>query len=395
MTVQPTAQAAADPIADTLGIPPDEARSRLLERVRRYVEHETPSGDETALTNLAGVIRRDLEAIGMSVDSLPAPGFGVNLLATLPAAANDAEPARSVVILTHIDTVHPKGTLLTQPFRVLEDRAEGPGGYDMKCGLSIAIEALSLLRESGRSPARTVRLLVTCDEEIGSHSSHEHIVSLAGEAAAVLVPEPAVGGGAVKTARKGVTTYELRTIGSAAHAGIEPGRAVSAITEMAHQIRAILELANHDVGTTINIGTISGGTASNVVAAAAHATIDVRSVEQEEARRVREALQGLQPYLPGARVEVQRTEERPPLERTPAVVAVYEHARGLAAGLGVELGEGASGGGSDGSIAAAAGAPTLDGLGPDGGGAHAADEHILLADLPFRVALWMRLLETL
>jgi glutamate carboxypeptidase len=391
-----TQDARKEPIAVALGIPADEARRRLLARVRRYVERETPSRDEPALRALAAELRADMVAIGASVECFDAPGNGTNLLAKWPGAGAEGEAdARPVAILAHIDTVHPRGTLARQPFRVLDDRAEGPGVYDMKGGLSIALEALALLHERGTPPRRPVHLLVTCDEEIGSHASHDAIVALARAAAAVLVPEPAVPGGAVKTARKGVTTFDLRAIGSAAHAGIEPGRAVSAIAELAHQISALLEFADHPRGTTINVGTVSGGTASNVVAAFAEASIDVRSVDATEERRVAAALAGLRPRLPGARVEVEMTEQRPPLERTPAVVALYEHARALARQLGVDLGEGASGGGSDGSIAAAAGAPTLDGLGADGGGAHANDEHILLADLPFRIALWVRLLQTL
>jgi glutamate carboxypeptidase len=378
-------------IEATLGMPAEEATRRMIERVRIYAEHETPSGDAAALGALARVVARDVESIGARVERHDAPGLGVNLLASFDGEV-DAAP---VVVLAHIDTVHAHGTLVRQPVRVHDGRIEGPGVYDMKCGLVLAIEALRRLHERGARPRRPVRLLVTCDEEIGSHSSHAHIARLAREAAAVLVPEPSVPGGAVKTARKGVTTYELRVTGRAAHAGTEPGRGASAIHELARQIETVLALADPPRGTTLNVGTIAGGTATNVVAASAAAGIDVRTVARDELRRVHEALERLRPQLDGTSVRVALTEERPPLERTEGVVRLYEHARALAAGLGVELAEGSSGGGSDGSIAAGAGAAVLDGLGADGGGAHAEDEHVLLADLPFRLALWQRLLETL
>jgi glutamate carboxypeptidase len=201
--------------------------------------------------------------------------------------------------------------------------------------------------------------------------------------------------GAIKTARKGVLTYRLRVEGRAAHAGIEPGTAVSAITELAHQILDILAIADHHRGTTLNVGVIEGGTAGNVVAGRASAEIDVRVVDASEAERVDAALRALAPHLAEARIELTRTESRPPLERTDAVVRLYEQARDLAAGLGVHVGEGASGGGSDGSLIASLGVPTLDGLGPRGGGAHAVTEHILVDDLPFRLAFIARLLEAL
>jgi glutamate carboxypeptidase len=375
-----------------LGLSSADATARVLERVRPYVEHETPSGDEAALNALSERIASELATLGARTRAEPAPGLGRNLLAEFDGTEPDAAP---VVVLAHIDTVHPKGTLETMPFHVGDAHAAGPGIYDMKTGLAVAVEAVRRLRETGRAPRRPLTLFITCDEEIGSHSARAGIERLAGLAHAVLVPEPCVPGGGVKTQRKGVATYELRVLGRAAHAGIEPGRAVSAITELANQIRAMLALADHELGTTINVGVIRGGTASNVVAAHAYAAIDVRLVTTDEGDRVHAALEALRPTLAGASLKLARTEYRPPLERSAGVVGLWEHARALAAGMGVELPEGASGGGSDGSLAAAAGAATLDGLGPDGGGAHAADEHILIADLPFRLALMTRLLETL
>jgi glutamate carboxypeptidase len=212
---------------------------------------------------------------------------------------------------------------------------------------------------------------------------------------AALVPEPSMPDGGVKTRRKGVSTYRLRVHGKAAHAGHDDPAPVSAITELTRQIDAILQLANRSRGTTINIGEIGGGTASNVVAAHAWAAIDLRFADPAESDRVDRAMHDLKPRIAGARLDVVRSENRPVLERTPAVAELYQHTRSLAAEFGVELGEGLSGGGSDGSIIASWGLPVLDGIGPRGAGAHSADEHILLSDLTFRLGLFTRLLETL
>lgn len=374
-----------------LGMSAAEAEALVLERAGRYVAHETPSRDVKRLVALSKLIETELRAAGADVRPVDAPGLGRNLVATIPGRA-DLEP---LVILGHIDTVHPLGTIETQPFRTVDGRAEGPGVYDMKTGVALCVEALTLLHARGSGPRRPVRMLVTCDEEIGSHSARPMIAESAKGAWAALVPEPSIPDGGIKTARKGVLTYRLRVEGRAAHAGIEPGAAVSAITELAHQILDVLAIADHPRGTTLNIGVVEGGTASNVVAGRASAEIDVRVVDASEAERVDAALRALTPHLDEARIELTRTESRPPLERTDAVVRLYEQAREIAAGLGVTIGEGASGGGSDGSLIAAHGVPALDGLGPRGGGAHAVTEHVIVADLPFRLAFIARLLEAL
>lgn len=375
-----------------IGLTAEEAAARVLARSRRYVEIETPSRYAAGIRELAALVAADLEDIGADVELMDVPDFGANLRARLPGTEPELPP---VVVLAHIDTVHPLGTLAERPLRIEGDRAYGPGIYDMKTGLALAVEALAVIHDRGARPRRPVELLVTCDEEIGSHSARPLIEEAAGRAAAVLVPEPCMPDSGVKTARKGVDTYRIEAHGRAAHAGIVGAAAVSAIGELIHALQAALDLAEPDRGTTVNVGTIAGGTASNVVAASAHALVDVRLAEPGEGERIHEALTGLAARHPEARVVATRIEDRPPLVRTPPVVALYEHTRRLAAELGVDLPEGASGGGSDGSIAAAAGAPTLDGLGAQGGGAHAVDEHIVLSDLPFRLALFVRLFETL
>ena len=379
-------------IEQVLGLPEATALERVLVRARRYVEHETPSFAAAGIAQLADAVASDLEAVGATVERIAVPGRGANLYARV-LGETELEP---VLILAHIDTVHPVGTLAQRGFRVEAGRAYGPGVYDMKSGLAVAVEALTLLDERGAMPRRPVELLITCDEEVGSHSAREAIAMHARRVRAVLVPEPCLPDGGVKTFRKGVATYAVEATGIAAHAGIDGDSAVSAITELVVALNIALGLADHARGTTVNIGEISGGTASNVVAARASAVIDVRIAEPPEGDRIHAALTGLRARNPRATLQVERSENRPALVRTPEVVALYEHARAIAGReLGVELGEGGTGGGSDGSLAHAAGAAVLDGLGPRGAGAHAVDEHILLEDLPFRLALMMRLLETL
>lgn len=371
---------------------PVAARQRVLERARGYVEHETPSGHEPGLIALAEQVEGELVAAGGAVERHDAPGRGRNLVAHFEGRETQAAP---LVVLAHIDTVHPIGTLAQRPFAVRDGRATGPGLYDMKCGLALVVEALTIRHEHRQAPRRPVALLVTCDEEVGSHSARPLIEQYARQAGAVLVPEPCLPDGGAKTARKGVATYRLRATGHAGHAGLDPGTTVSAISELIDQCQAASALARPELGTTVNIGIIGGGIATNVVAGEAWAGIDVRLAVPEEGERVHAALLNLQPRRAGAAVQVVRSESRPPLVRTPAVVALYEQARAIARELGVELTEGASGGGSDGSLAAFWGAPTLDGLGARGGGAHAASEHVLVADLPFRLAFMHALIGAL
>jgi glutamate carboxypeptidase len=293
-----------------------------------------------------------------------------------------------VLILCHHDTVWPAGSLARLPFRVDGDRVSGPGCYDMKAGIVEAAFAIAAAH-----PKRAIIVLSTSDEEIGSTTSRELIEARAAGAAAVLVLEPAFSGGQIKTARKGVADYRLRVVGRAAHAGVEPEKGVSAIEELAHQIPRMKALADVGRGTTVNIGVIRGGTRSNVVAAEAEAAIDIRLATRDEATRVDRAMRALSPVLPGALVTVEGGMERPPMERTEGVARLAALAKTVAHQIGFELEETSTGGGSDGNFTAALGIPTLDGLGPDGGGAHADSEHLLISSWLQRTELLARLLE--
>jgi glutamate carboxypeptidase len=298
--------------------------------------------------------------------------------------------AEPIVILCHHDTVWPEGTLARLPFRVDGDRVTGPGSYDMKAGIVEAAFALEHAR-----PKRPVVVLSTSDEEIGSGSSRALIEETARQAVAVLVLEPAASGGAIKTARKGIADFVLEVFGRAAHAGVEPEKGISATEELAHQVLALKRLADPVSGTTINVGVVHGGTRRNVVAAQARAEIDVRFTRASEAERVVAAIQSLQPQLEGARLRISGGVDRPPMERSPGVVRLAQLAQRLATDVGFTLSETSTGGASDGNFTAAMGVPTLDGLGPDGGGAHADSEHLLVASWLQRTQVLRRLIEAL
>mgnify|MGYP001184926959 CR=1 FL=1 len=387
-SLRSTAQGVARVVAEKA----EAVERRVLDRLRRWVEHETPSGDEPACIALATDIASVFSGAGAEVETVDAPGWGRHVVARLPGREAGLDP---IVVLGHLDTVHKRGTITRQPFRIVDGRAEGPGIYDMKAGLAVLAEAAILLRETGSMARRPVTIVMTCDEEVGSETSRVLIESLARGAAATLVLEPSLSDGAAKTRRKGVAIYRVTAHGRASHAGLEPEKGVSAILELTRQIADLWTLEKPEIGTTINVGLISGGTASNVVPAEAWAEIDVRFTTDDEARRIDDAVNALRPALPGARLTIEGGVNRPPFERTDEVVRLYHHARELAAEIGFELGEGGAGGASDGNFTAALGVPTLDGLGPLGGGAHSTEEHVVIADLTRRAAFYGRLLETL
>lgn len=366
-------------------------RDAALERLRRLVELESPSDDEVRLRAVAGDFAAELTAAGADVETHDVPGVGEHVMGRVAGAKPALEP---VMILGHLDTVQPVGAF-DPVFRTDDGRAYGPGTFDMKGGWACMLEALSRLHEAGYRPHRPVLVLATCDEETGSEHSRDLIEELARGVEAVLVPEPALPGGEAKTRRKGVGWYRLEVEGRASHAGLAPQDGVNAVVELAHQILALERLADPEAGTTVSSCLASGGTASNVIPASAQVEVDVRFTSRGEAKRVDRAIRSLQPVFRRARLVVSGGINRPAMERTKGVAALYERARSLAAESGWELGEGISGGASDGSLTAGLGIATLDGIGPRGGGAHAENEHVVVEDLGRRVRLYGRLLETL
>ncbi|RSN04909.1 glutamate carboxypeptidase [Nonomuraea sp. WAC 01424] len=287
-----------------------------------------------------------------------------------------------VLLLGHHDTVWPVGSLERLPFEVRDGVLRGPGCFDMKAGLVMAFHALAALDDLDG-----VTLLVTGDEEPGSPTSRELVEDEARGCAAALVLEAAGPGGALKTERKGVSRYEVLVRGRAAHAGLEPERGVNATVEVGHQIAAVAALADPALGTTVTPTRLEAGTTVNTVPARARFEVDVRVRDAAEQRRVDAAMRALRPVLPGAGVAVGGGPNRPPLPAS-ASRELFDRARRLADALGIgPLASVAVGGASDGNLTAGTGTPTLDGLGAVGGGAHADDEHVLVAELPGRTRL--------
>ncbi len=371
----------------------------MIQLLGRLVERESKSGEEAALVRLAEEVAdwlRPLASDGGEVTLLPEPGVGAHLRARFPATGADERSAGQILVIGHLDTVWPLGTLQRKPFAVTDDgRIVGPGVFDMKAGVTILLESLAAIRALSLGTKRPVTVLLTCDEEVGSRTSRRLVEEEARRAAVALVLEPPLSGGIVKTGRKGVATFVVRTIGRAAHAGLDPHQGINANVELAHQIVALHALNDQAREVTVSTGLIKGGVALNVIPPEAEAKVDVRFWEAEDGKRVVEAIQQLRPVLPGAELQISGGINRPAMPRSAANLDLFATARRLAEEVGLDLREQAVGGGSDGNFTAALGVPTLDGLGVDGAGAHAEHEHILLADLAPRAALLTRLLQTL
>jgi len=361
-------------------------RGELIELLGRLVSVESPSDDRPSLDRFASLAESLFQDFG-PVDRIEPPDEkrGRHLRVSVAGADDTAAHA---VALCHYDTVWSLGTLDRIPFSIDADGiARGPGCFDMKGGIVVLYFALQALRTRGLHPRRPLRILFTSDEEVGSPTSRPVIESNAQGAALAYVLESPLPGGTLKTARKGTGDYLVRITGRAAHAGVEPQKGISATSELAHQVLALHALNDFDVGTTINVGVVRGGTRPNVVAAEAEAHVDVRVQTLAEAERIDRAIRGLQARLAGAVLDIDGGLNRPPMERSPAIVGLFEQARQIGAAMGVELREGSTGGGSDGNFTAAMGVPTLDGLGPEGEGAHAAHEHVVTESFPRRAAL--------
>ena len=365
-----------------------ERNNHFMLELASWASVESCTDDREGLQTFSAIFANRVRNLRMEVEPL-GPG-GARLLARW--SAGEGAP---ILLVGHGDTVYPRGTLARQPVEERDGRLFGPGVYDMKGGLLAMCAAVEALQATGRTPRRPVLILMTDDEEIGSPTSRPYIEQVAREAAAVLVLEPATPAGALKTARKGVATFELEITGRAAHAGVAPHQGRSALVELAHQILWLSGLNQSAMGTTVNVGIAEGGTAFNVVPASATAKIDVRVQTHDEAERITQLFAERRPVTPDVTLRFSGGLRNPPMERTAANSALFEQARTLALELGFEVAEGSSGGASDGNFTAALGIPTLDGLGPLGDGAHAVHEHIVVDEFPRRAAMLARLIETL
>jgi glutamate carboxypeptidase len=366
----------------------------MIALIRELVECESPSEDARAVDRFVDLVAARVSGRA-GVRTFPGGRFGRHLRCefTLPGPR---KKAGRILVLGHSDTVWPVGTLKAMPFREAGGRLWGPGVLDMKAGLAQFLYAVDALRELDIPVRRVVTLQLNADEEVGSPSSRPLTERQARQSEAVLVLEPGTGReGKLKTARKGVGVYRVTVQGRAAHAGVDFAAGASAIVELAHQIGKIAGFTNLRRGRTVNAGLICGGTRSNVVAAEAAAEIDVRVVRLSDAAVLDRKFRALRPFDKRCSITVSGGLNRPPMERSAAGARLFRTARALARGLGVEVAESMTGGGSDGNFTAALGVPTLDGLGAVGEGAHAPEESVLVDRLADRTALLARLLAAL
>lgn len=363
-----------------------QRQRQLLELLQSLVEIESPSNGKAAVDRCVDLVADRTERLGGRVRRHRQREFGDLLEVRFGRAGRADKP---IMLLGHLDTVWPVDTLKTMPFRIEKGRVWGPGVLDMKAGVAMALTAIECLRERPGQEARPIVLLLVSDEEVGSPASRTVTEKVAQECEAVYVLEPAQGldPGAYKTARKGIGHYRVHVTGVAAHSGVDFEKGHSAIAELACQIGIIQGFTDLQHGITVNVGTVQGGTRSNVIAAEAWAEVDVRIARKADAAKIDRRFRQLRVHNRHCVLNVEGGLNRPPMERTRGTVALFRRAATLARTMGFDLQEAATGGGSDGNFTSALGIPTLDGMGAVGEGAHAKHESLLLKDLAQRTAL--------
>jgi glutamate carboxypeptidase len=369
----------------------NERRREMIASVRELVLRESPTQNKSACDELCAYLADEFTHLGGDVRIHRQRAAGNHLEVNFAGPPGRAP----VLLLGHFDTVHDIGTLQKMPWREHGGRLYGPGVFDMKAGIVQMILAVWALREAGHDLSRPVKVLLVSDEEGGSATSRRITEKLAKGCAAVLVCEPSGPRGALKTARKGVGSFRLKVTGHAAHSGLDFEKGQSAILELAHQIMAVSRLTDLQRGITLNVGLVRGGTRTNVVPEEASADVDLRIAAREQGAEMERKVRALRPVNRKCELAVEGGINRPPLERTEQVVALFRLARSIARKLGFRLSEIAVGGGSDGNFTAGIGVPTLDGLGAVGDGAHAAHEHVVAAELPRRAALLAGLIQAI
>jgi glutamate carboxypeptidase len=357
-----------------------DQQQKMVGDLRSWVEIESPTSDKESVDRFGKVVAEKFEDLGMTVEWKEDSERG-NHLITRWGSRNG-----QLLLIGHLDTVWELGTLERMPCVIDADIGYGPGIFDMKSGLVIILYALRLIREL-KQDQYPITLLATSDEEVGSETSRQLIEREARSARAAFVLEPAGPNNALKTKRRGVGHFKMTTQGRAAHAGVEPEKGINAIEEIAHQILELQSWNRERPGISVNVGLIRGGSRTNVIPEHAEAMIDVRCDTQDDKKWVEERFQSLEPKKSGAQVTISGEVDRPPLERNAKVLALYDQAKQIGEAMDYPISEFWTGGGSDGNFTAALGVPTLDGLGAEGGGAHALDEHILTPSLSKRAAL--------
>jgi glutamate carboxypeptidase len=366
-------------------------QGEMVHLLKQLVVLESPTNDKKAVDGCVSFVARELKRVGCKVTSYPQKDIGDLTVAEFaPGRVKDADD--EILVLAHVDTVWPVGKIAKMPFYVQGNRLYGPGVLDMKAGVVMLLTALRALHSLNAKPQKRITVLINSAEETGNPAAHELIRKLARKASSVLCLEPALPGGALKLERKGRLVVRLDVHGRSAHGGT-PEKGVSAIEELAAQIARFKKLRTGE--TTVNVGLIGGGEKANVVAESAWAVLDIRFWKATDRDRVLKILREAVPILRGARLKVTVESTTPPMEKTRASEKLFVRAQEIAAGLGLSLKGGKTGGGSDASIAAGLGIPTLDGLGPDGDGLHAEHEHLVLPSLVERTALLTELFKAL
>lgn len=362
-------------------------QDEILAKIRTIVEIESPSRDVDGSRAVVFLLEEEAKQISAvnSIERIESKEYGEHLI--IRAFSHEKKEGGAILLLGHTDTVHPRGTLAARPYRIEENKIHAPGIFDMKANCVLALEVLRALVELELNPSREIVLLLSCDEEIGSPTGKELVERETRNSKVCLVLEPSASGGRVKTGRKGTGMFTMKAHGIPSHAGLDYEKGASAILELAKQIAPLHALTNLELGTTVNVGVFQGGTTSNVVAEHAYAEIDFRFTSMDEATRIENSVLATIPFDERVKLEIEGGINRPPLERTEGVIALYEKAKSIGSSFNYEIGEAQVGGGSDGNFVAALGVPVLDGLGIEGDGAHAAHEHIVYTDIPNRGAL--------
>ena len=372
-------------------------QSEMTRLLGKFVRCESPSHNKAAVDRFGRIVAQEWKRRGADVRVVRQKERGNHLRTEV--WLGERRPRKQILVVGHLDTVYPMGTHAATPFRVSDGRAWGPGTFDMKGGLVIALFAVEALKAAGMAPGNRLVFFWNSDEEIGSKTSRREIEREALRSEAVLVLEPAAGTeGRLKTARKGAGSAEIVVTGRSGHAGIAPhlpGAGVNAVHELALQIVRLMKMNDRRRGITVQATVAAGGTVSNVIPEHARAKIDIRHAHLADAPKIDRALRGLRPILAGSQIEVSGGMNRPPMERTPAVEKLFAQAKAIMGEMGLPLDEAWVGGVSDGNFTAALGVPTLDGLGAVGDGAHSPREYVVLRSLPERAALLAALLATL
>ncbi len=365
----------------------------ILEGIVRWVRVESPSNEADAVNCMVDMVEGEMHSIGADICRIPGrDGFGDILKVRSPWGGDGP----GILVLCHLDTVHPLGVLDgSLPVRQEDDRVYGPGIYDMKGGAHLAYYAYRHLVRQGLETPLPITFLYIPEEEVGSPTSREIIEAQAVKNKCVLVTEPAREGGKIVTARKGVALFFITATGRQAHAGSRHSDGRSAIKELAQQLIRLEALTDYDRGVTVNVGQIRGGTAINVVPGSCYMEVDMRVPDADTAASLVDRVLQLQPFDPDIALEIKGGLSRPPYIKDAGITTLFEHARGLAAEIGFELEDLTTGGCSDGNFTAALGVPTLDGLGVDGHGGHTLEEHLYYSCLVERTKLLLRLFETL